>query len=538
MFETIIAAFIQSYLSRYININADQLSAELLRKQQITIENFTFNMATLNQDIQTKFKLPIKIESINIGKIQCSFVWTSLLFRSSSAALIIKIEDIYICISESENELSNRVIEEKNNQIKKRNQLDLIEQQLEKEFECFGEVKSSKWNVQNLFMSFFGKSQIEIMNIHISYKSSAFYTIGLTCDSIQISNETLSRQIFRIINTGFYVDMKNSLTHAYILSPISSIEIYLIHKHFQISQKEHRYEFECSLNELNMKFNNKQIRILIDSICFIQQSSLRYMLMLDPSRPRSNVSKQTAKAWWYYAILAVLRTQIDSNDLKINFWFDRALLLRRLHQLKIYKYLYRTYLDKKYGDYSNFSSQDELTMNDIEKEFHIEHLLIIRRSIFQTRINEQLNQMKEISGWYLNYAKWITSKIIELSIRIPNSMSTNALLNENNIKFQEQMNTFIAESIEDEDLSESCHNPPRFRFKFVVKSLQIDILSFNDILLFDFYLKNLSLMTEFRLHYHSILVSINLEDLSIHDRQETINKFSTIICSIYQHQDE
>ncbi|CAF4309622.1 unnamed protein product, partial [Rotaria sp. Silwood2] len=540
MFETIIASFIKRYVSRYIDINADQLSAQLLYKQQIIIENLTLNKTTINEDIQTILKLPIKIELINISKIECSFAWSSLFFRSSSAALIVKIECIHVVITENEDDLSTDIVEE-NNQIKKRNQLDLIEQQLEKELECFGEVKSSRWNVQRLFISFFEKLKIEIVDIHISYKSSKLYTIGLTCDSIQISNEssneTISRQVFQIVNPAFYIDINNSSTHSYIISPSSLIEIYLIHNHFLVNQKEYCYEFECSLNNLNMRCNNEQIRILADIIRHVQHRSLHQMLISDPSRPRSKISKQTAKAWWRYIILAVLRTQIDLKNLTINFWFDRLLLIHRLHQLKTYKRLYRAYLDKKYGKYSNFSSEDELIMNNIEVELDIKHLIIIRRSIFQTRINEQLNEKKEAVGWYSNYAKWVTTKVIDLWERMLTSENINTSLNENDIKLQEQVNTFIAESIKDEDLLESCHNSLIFHFKFTLKSVYIDILSSNNNILFNFYLKNLSLMTEFRLRHQSIVASLHLEDLSMHDQGQT-DKFSTIICSKERSQQE
>ncbi|CAF4898572.1 unnamed protein product, partial [Rotaria sp. Silwood1] len=533
MFETIIASFIKRYVSRYIDINADQLSAQLLYKQQVIIENLTLNKTTINEDIHTILKLPIEIESIHIGKIQCSFVWSSLFFRSSSAALIIKIEHIHVVITDNEDELSSEIVEE-NNQIKKRNQLDLIEQQLEKEFECFGEVKSSKWNIQRLFMSLFEKLQIEIIDVHISYKNSTLYTIGLTCNSIQISNEPsnelISRQVFRIVNPSFYIDINNPSTHSYILSPPMFIEIYLIHNHFLISQKEYCYEFECLLNDLNMKCNNEQVRILTDIVRRFQHTSLHRMLVSDPNRPHSKISKQTAKAWWHYAILAVLRTQIDSKNLTINYWFNRSLLIHRLHQLKTYKCLYRAYLDKKYNKYSNFSCEDELTMNNIEIEFDIKYLIIIRRSIFQTRINEQLNEKRETIGWYSNYAKWITSKVIELCGRMLISENINTSLNENDMKLQEQVNTFIAESIEDEDLLENCHSSLIFRFKFILKSVHIDILSSDNTILFNFHLKNLSLMTEFRLRHQSILASVSLQDLYMHD-QGQIDKFSTIISS-------
>jgi hypothetical protein len=528
MFETIIASFIKRYVARYIDINADQLSAQLLYKQQIIIENLTLNKTALNEDIRTKLQLPLEIESIHIGKIQCSFVWSSLFFRSSSTAFIIKIEHVHVVIKENKHELSTETLEE-NTQVKKHDQLDLAEQQLEKEFECFGEVKSSKWNVQRLLMSFFEKLQIEIIDIHITYESSTLHKIGLTCSNIQISNEpsdeTMTRQIFRIDNPGLYIDINNSSTHSYILSLQNSMEIYLKHNHL------YHYEFECLLNDLNIKCNIEQVRILVDILRYIQYSSLHRMLISDPSRPRVKISKQSARAWWRYATLAVLRTQIDSKNLPKCFWFDRSLLKHRLHRLNIYKRLYCAYLDNKYFKSSNFSSQDELTMHEIEIEFNLKHLLIIRRSIFQTRISKPMSQRGETARWYSNYAKWITSKAIDLWGRMPSTISsTDEELNENDIQIQEQVNIFIAESLEGEDLLESCHDARIFRLKFVVQSIQIDLLSLNNTFLFNFYLKNLSLMTEFRLRHRSIVASIHLDDLYVRD-QEQIEPFSTIISS-------
>jgi hypothetical protein len=92
MFEAIIASLLKGYVARYVDINADQLSVQLLYGRPIVVENLTFNKAALNYDIQTKLKLPIEIESLHVGKIQCSFVWSSLFFRSSSAAFIIKVD--------------------------------------------------------------------------------------------------------------------------------------------------------------------------------------------------------------------------------------------------------------------------------------------------------------------------------------------------------------------------------------------------------------------------------------------------------------
>src|ERR1700722_7003577 len=149
MFEAIIASFLKGYVARYVDINADQLSVQLLYGRPIVVENLTFNKAALNNDIKTKLKLPIEIESLHVGKIQCSFVWSSLFFRSSSSAFIITVEHVRAIIKPINlDDIDNQTEElnEENEILKKQNRLDLSEQELEKEFEYLGEVKTSSWS--------------------------------------------------------------------------------------------------------------------------------------------------------------------------------------------------------------------------------------------------------------------------------------------------------------------------------------------------------------------------------------------------------
>ena len=534
MFETVIALFIKRYVARYFDLNADQLSTQLLYKQQITIDNLTLNQTAFNDDLQKKFKIPIQIHSLTVGKIQCSFILSSLFFRSSSPALIIKIEGIQAIIGsptmEDEQSLWQTSTEE--DAMKKQRQLNLAEQQLEKEFECFGEVKSSRWNVQRLLTSFLEKVQIDIVDVHIRYQSSALCTIGFTCQSIHISNkssdESLSQQVLQVINPGLYIDANSSSIHSYILSPTTSMEIALTHNHFLVRQKEYRYELECSLDDLTMKCTVEQVRILADMIRSVQHSSLRHMLLSDSSRPRTKISKQSARAWWYYAILTVLRMHASSNT---KLWFNRTRLIDRLNQLIRYQRIYRLYLENKYFQSLNFSPQAALAMNELEQDFDLTHLLIIRRSIFQKRISEHPSmQTKETTKWYSTYAKWITTKVMDWWEKAPTTENTNATLNENDLQVQEQVNNFIAESLEDEDRSESCLNAQIIRLKFVLRSIQIDLSSSNNELLFRAHLNNLSVLIELRLRHRSMLTSISLGDLYIRDPKQ-VDEFANVISS-------
>ncbi|CAF1027739.1 unnamed protein product [Adineta ricciae] len=525
MFETIIASFIKRYLIRYIDINADQLSAQLLSKQQIIIDNLRFNITAINEDIRKKFHLPLTIESIDLGQIQCSFVWSSLFFRSTSAAFIIKIQRIHLVVKSYEEETSSETDDETNEKYK-RDQLDLAEQQFEKEWECFGEVKRSRWNVQHLIMSFFEKLQIHIHDVHIQYKTSSDQSIGLTCHQIDIGNEPcnelMSRQVIRINQPGLYINTNLVSDHSYILFLESSMAISLTHNHFLVSQQEYRYEFECVLNHFDIKCTAEQIRLLVEILRSIQYSSLYRMIMFDPCRPRSKVSKQSVRIWWRYAILAVLRLRMAVKDSTTSLWFDRSLLINRLHRLNTYARLYRTHLSKS----SSLSIEVQQTLSEIEKEFDLEHLLIMRRSIFQSRINEQISQRRKVTPWYANYAQWITSRMIDLWGRT--STNSEVSLNENDVKIQDQVNTFIAESLEDEDLLESCQNAQIFRFNLVLKSIQINLLSSQHAELLGFHLQNFTWLTEVRPRHRALMLAIRLDDLLVRDQEQT-ETFSAII---------
>jgi hypothetical protein len=581
MFEAIIASLLKGYVARYIDINADQLSVQLLYGRPIVVENLTFNIKALNNDIQTKLKLPIEIESLHVGKIQCSFVWSSLFFRSSSAAFIIKVEHVRaiikpIILDDNDNH-EEELIEEKsedNEIVKKQNHLDLSEQQLEKEFEYLGEVKSSSWSLKRLILSFLEKIQVQIIDVDIGYESFTSdnnpYIVGLKFDNIQISNElsneNMNRKNFQIQNLGLYVNSNinkdNLSTHSYILLPSNLIKIYLTHNYLRsalINRRQARYELEWTFDDLSLKSSIEQIRILSDVIRFIQYSNTHRKFINDPSRPNTKISKQSAKSWWRYITLVIIRTQNylktpvlnEQTHTTTNFWFNSNILNKRLKQLKTYKHLYRLYLDNKYIKRStvinnSFTPADRLTMNEIEMDFDLDCVLKIRRVIFRKRANEQfslVNNQKQstnhdpTSSWYMSYAKWISSKTVDLwKTATPTDVNQAVIsstqpiipLNENDRKVQEQVSNFIAQSLEDQDLSQHRRDALYLRLKFVLKSVQIDLLSDNDIL-FNFSLNNVSVLTELRPRHQSVLFYLRLEDLNIRDRLRT-DAFSNIVC--------
>jgi hypothetical protein len=241
MFENLIASLIKRYIARYIDINADQLSAELLYKQQIIIENLLLNAETINEYFCKKFQLPIAIHSIRIGKMQCSLIWSSLFFRSTSSAVIITIENVDIVVHPRKIDEKNFFddINEKNELQKKENQLNFIEQQLEEELKYFGQVKSTRF-----LSTIFEKLHIEIVNLHFKYENvisiDLHYTIELNVEKIEIVNESssmnsLNREIFRIVNPSVSIDMKNSFERSYLLYPSTTIEIHLLHNHFLVN---------------------------------------------------------------------------------------------------------------------------------------------------------------------------------------------------------------------------------------------------------------------------------------------------------------
>ncbi|CAF0865083.1 unnamed protein product [Adineta ricciae] len=571
MFEAIIASLLKGYVARYVDINADQLSVQLLYGRPIVVENLTFNKSALNNDLRTKLKLPIEIESLHVGKIQCSFVWSSLFFRSSSSAFIIKVEHVRAVIKpivlDDNNENDSEESVEEDEMIKKQTRLDLAEQQLEKEFEFLGEVKSSSWGLKRLILSFLEKIQVQIIDVHISYESFTSdnipYTVGLAFDNIQISNElsneNMNRKLFQVHNLGLYADSNpskdNSSSHSYILLPSNSIKIYLTHNYLRsalVNRRQPRYELEWTFDDLSLKSSIEHIRILSDVTRFVQYSNTHRKFINDLSRPTVKISKQSARSWWRYITLVIIRTQnylktpvsSEQTHTTTNFWFNSHILIKRLQQLVTYKRLYRLYLDNKYvkrPTNTNFTPADRSVMSEIEMDFDLDCLLRVRRVIFRKRANEQFDlvqtQTQPTSSWYMSYAKWISSKTVDLwKTSTPNDVNQATIfnmppgvpLNENDQKLQEQVSNFIAQSLEDEDLSKHRRDALYLRLKFVLKSVQIDLLTDNDVM-FNFSLNNVSVLTELRPRHQSILFYLRLDDLNICDRLRT-DAFSNIIC--------
>lgn len=577
MFEALIAALLKGYVARYVDINADQLSVQLLYGRPIVVENLTFNKTTLNNDIRKKLKLPIEIQSLHVGKIQCSFLWKSLFFRSSAAALTIVVENVRAIIKPivlDDNENEQEEYNEENEIAKKRNHLDLSEQQLDKEFEYLGEVKSSSWSIRRLILSFLEKLQVQIIDAHISYESFTSdnipYTVGLSFDNVQISNElsneNMNRKIFQIHNLALYADSNttnnDSTGHSYILIPSNSIKIHLTHNYIRsalINRQQPRYELEWTFNDLSLNIDVEQIKVLSDVIRFIQYFHTHRKLINDPSRPNRKISKASAKSWWRYITLVIIRGQNylkvpisgDQTHTTTNFWFNPALLNRRLKQIVTYKRLYRLHLDNKHltrsATVSNITAADRAIMNDIEMEFDLDSLIKIRRIIFRKRANEQFsifnsNQQQaantdSASSWYMSYAKWISSKTVDLwKTTTPTDVNQATLvaatpttpLNENDEGLQEQVNKFIAQSLEDQDIAQNRRDALYLRLKFVIKSVRIDLLAEKDVM-FQFLLESVSVLTELRPRYQSILFYLRLGDLTISDRLRT-DAFSNIVC--------
>ncbi|UJR35530.1 hypothetical protein I4U23_028284 [Adineta vaga] len=583
MFEAIIASLLKGYVARYVDINADQLSVQLLYGRPIVVENLTFNKSALNNDLRTKLKLPIEIESLHVGKIQCSFVWSSLFFRSSSSAFIIKVEHVRavikpIILDDNNDNESDELLEE-DEMIKKQTRLDLSEQQLEKEYEYLGEVKSSSWGFRRLILSFLEKIQVQIIDVHISYESftsdNTPYSVGLAFDNIQISNElsneNMNRKLFQVHNLALYADSNpskdnsSSSSHSYILLPSNSIKIYLTHNYLRsalVNRRQPRYELEWTFDDLSLKSSIEHIRILSDVTRFIQYSNTHRKFINDPSRPIMKISQQSIRLWWRYITLVIIRTQNylktpvsnEQTHTTTNFWFNSNILNKRLKQLVTYKRLYRLYLDNKYlkrPTNTNFTPADRSIMNEIEIDFDFDCLVRIRRLIFRKRANEQYDLVQNqttnnqpAGSWYMSYAKWVSSKTVDLwktsspadvNQAIISNMTPGIPLNENDQKLQEQVNNFIAQSLEDEDLSQNRRDALYLRLKFVLKSVQIDLIADNDVL-FNFSLNNVSVLTELRPRHQSVLFYLRLDDLNICDRLRT-DAFSNIICPKQRSQD-
>ncbi|CAF5153859.1 unnamed protein product, partial [Rotaria sp. Silwood1] len=130
------------------------------------------------------------------------------------------------------------------------------------------------------------------------------------------SNENMNRKIFQLHDLAFYIDSNikkdNLLNHSYILILSNSIKIYLTHNYIRsalINRQQPRYELEWTFNELSLKSSIEQTRILSDVIRFINYANTHRRFINDPSRPNKKISKSSAKLWWRYITLVIIRTQ-------------------------------------------------------------------------------------------------------------------------------------------------------------------------------------------------------------------------------------
>lgn len=574
MFERVIASVLKGYVARYVDINADQLSVQLLYGRPIIVENLTFHKDALNNDIRTKLKLPIEIESLSVGKIQFSIVWKSFFFRSSSAAFIIEVHNVRATIKPinlDDYEDRSDEISEVDESMRKQSALELNEQQLEKEFEFFGEIKASSWSLKSLVLSFLEKIQVEIHNVDITYQSftsdNKFYRFGLSFDSVKIlnevSNENMNVKSFCAKNLSIYVDStlnenEHQANHEYILVPSNMIQVFLTHNYKRsslINRHKPRFDVRWTFDDLTLKSSAEQIQIMSDVIQFFNYSKTHPTFLKDSSRPNVKISSSSAKSWWRYVILTLVRTQNylrspnDSNKIctTSRCWFNKSILEHRLKQLIIYKNLYRSYLEQKYLRKSNpnavFPPTDRSSMKQIENEFDLESLINIRRSISRARARateqsssfrdpQQTNPTASRSSWSFGYAQWISGKVFDVfrqnqTENNATTQPTNVLINENDRHLEEQVNTFIAQSLEDEYLSRNRRDVVYLRFNIHLKSVGIDLIK-RDEKIFNFSLSEVYVLTEVRPRHESFLLYVRLDDLNICDKTRS-DTFSKIV---------
>ena len=229
MLESVLVSLFDRYLSRYLEINAEQLSADLLSKQQILIENLVFNCSQINADLhRRRFPLPLEFVSLHVGRIQCSFRWSSLFFRSNTPAFVIRVEHI-------------------DAQLRPKLHFDDDDDQDDEE-EQEEETKSRR----RLLLSILERCQVELIDVQVKYSDSTF-VLGVTSEQMEVSRN----EICRIIRPALYLDLPESSpagVHQYLLAPSTGLELTI-----ERNQAEDRWE--CLLQRLEFQVGDFRTQI-------------------------------------------------------------------------------------------------------------------------------------------------------------------------------------------------------------------------------------------------------------------------------------
>ncbi|RWS27208.1 vacuolar protein sorting-associated protein 13A-like protein, partial [Leptotrombidium deliense] len=441
VFESVFANLLNKYLSDFIDdVSASQLKLGAL-KGNIALRNLAVKPNAFDA-----LRLPFHVIHGHVGSLVMKIPWMSLYTNP----VIVELKDIFVvCVPDVESSYDEEY-EEERIQAEKQKQLQNIDDAIKKaalssvSSEKSDEPKSDDF-VTKTVAQIVKNLEITIENVHIVYEDKFTcpkvpFAAGITLSKLLFKTEpslqttakfTSSKPdncIFKQVKleylsaywncapTEFLSDVNDDIRDDLLLDSIPSQDKMVPHLNYIlepnmfcassiINRKPEVDKFSMPFLDLDMVLDQL-------SFCFNRAQFESFLLFLDAInrikvanvfrkwRPKQSIH-ENRKAWWKFAITAILETEIRRKNSEWN-WNN---IKQHRNRIRRYKELYESQLRKV-----NFTKENEGEIKNLEKVMDLLSIVMARNEAEKIVSEERKKQAalkppakQEQKGWFSNW---------------------------------------------------------------------------------------------------------------------------------------
>lgn len=414
MFEGLVHRVLVGYLGRYFkNIQKEQLKLSLWN-EEVLLEN-----VDLIPEAFDYLQLPFSIKQGRVGRLSIKLSWKKI---GWDHPIIIAVEDVFICLSQREDQEWNLDAVERREFAAKKAQLAAAE--LSKLSKRICDNQAGKSFISYITAKVLDSIQLSIRNFHVQYRErqfdSAQVLFGLQFSNLTVKqnlvgsfgakmvggqvNKTASIEGLEIYCTTSKGDIDSmGLDDAvdskswcsarnggnefdYLLQPLNVSVSLGVNRAGKLDSDLPQYSIRADLNELAVSLNEIQLQRILILSDYLSTSSLRekYGRYRPWGCPLSRKQDGWQRLWWHYAqesILADVRLKLKKTSWRY--------LGQRLSFRRKYINLYQTKLEFLHRE----QAIDEYIIQDLEqmeKESDIDDILSYR-SVAELKLQEVLS---------------------------------------------------------------------------------------------------------------------------------------------------
>lgn len=438
VFESYVVSILNKFLGQYVeNLDPSQFQMSIWGGD-VKLENLV-----LKENALDELDLPVKVLRGHLGQLVLNIPWKNLY----SEPVVAKVDEVFILARPNSNVKYDHEKEEKIKQEKKHQELVAIEEAMkyaeESKKQNAEEKEKNLGFAEKLAMHIVKNIQVYVSNIHIRFEDTISnedgpFSVGITLENLSAesvddnwqpivvdSKQTLVNKLARLDNLALYLNSHDDVgdlpttenwvniakagiargvdgtnrpkNYNYVIEPLTSEAKAKLDTNSIPNLSIPKVFVEIIMNEFGLvltRLQFKDIMRLVDN--FDRMTTNSVYRKYKPFTPL----KENRRAWWNYAIRAVLEEDVKR---RIRNWSWKHIVAHRVMCHK-YKTLYKEKLSKK-----SISEKTEKELELLEKDLDVLNITICRREAeMETKkegTNYELNQQRKKAegGWFSGF---------------------------------------------------------------------------------------------------------------------------------------